>query len=73
MVAIKVALILNCYFMLILLFSFINGTSRLAEDLAARLIASPNIFDPINELVLLAGVAYVVAIERTLNLVCRSE
>ena len=72
-VAIKVALILNCYFMLILLVSFISGTSRRAEDLAARLIASPNIFDPINGLVLLAGVANVIAVERTLNLVFRSE
>ncbi len=73
MVAIKVALILNRYFMLILLVSFIIGVSGLAEAFAARLIASPNIFDPINGLVLLARVAYVVDVERTLNLVFRSE
>ena len=70
-VAIKVAPILIRYFMLVLLVSFISGTSRWAEDLAARLIASPNIFDPINGLALLARVAYVVAVERTLNLVFR--
>ena len=64
---------LNRYFMLILLVSFIIGVSGLAEDFTARLIASLNVFDPINGLVLLAGVAYVIAVERTLNLVFRSE
>ena len=72
-VAITVAVMLNRYFMLILLVSFIIGVSGLAEDFAARLIASPNIFDPINGLVLLARVAYVVAIGRMLYLGFRPE
>lgn len=64
---------LNRYFMLILLVSFIIGVSGLAEDFAPRLIASPNIFDPINGLVLLVRVAYVVAVGRMLYLVFRPE
>ncbi|HAL84768.1 MAG TPA: hypothetical protein DCP12_03910 [Rhodobiaceae bacterium] len=72
-VAITVAVMLNRYFMLILLVSFIIGVSGLAEDFAARLIASPNIFDPINGLVLLVRVAYVVAVGRMLYLVFRPE
>ena len=55
---------LNRYFMLILLVSFIIGVSGLTEDFAAGLIARPNIFDPINGLVLLTRVALVVAVER---------
>lgn len=64
---------LNRYFMLILLVSFIIGVSGLAEDFASRLIASPNILDPINGLVLLVRVAYVVAVGRMLYLVFRPE
>ena len=48
--------------MLVLLVSFIIGVSRLAEDFAVRLITSPNILDPINGLVSLARIAYVVAV-----------
>ena len=72
-VTITVAVMLNRYFMLILLVSFIIGVSGLAEDFAARLIARPNIFDPINGLVLLVRVAYVVAVGRMLYLVFRPE
>ena len=64
---------LNRYFMQILLVSFIIGFSGLAEDCAARLIASPHIFDSINGLVLLARIAYMVAVERMLYLVFRPE
>ena len=64
---------LNRYFMLILLVSFIIGVSGLAEDFTARLIASLNVFDPINGLVLLVRVAYVVAVGRMLYLVFRPE
>ena len=72
-VAITVAVMLNRYFMMILLVSFIIGVSALVEDFAARPNASPNIFDPINGLVLLACVAYVVAVERILYPVFRPE
>lgn len=70
-VAITVAVMLNRYFILILLISFIIGVSGLAEDFAARLIASLNIFDPINVLVLLARVVYVVAVGHLFYLVFR--
>ena len=59
-VTIKVAGILNRYSMLIFPVSFTSGASRLAEDFAARLIAEWNIFYPINGLILLLLVAYVV-------------
>ena len=72
-VAITVAVMLNRYFTLILLISFIIGVSGLAEDFAARLITSPNIFDPINGLVLLMRLAYMVVIGRMLYLVFRPE
>ena len=72
-VAITVAVMLNRYFTLILLVSFIIGVSGLAEGFAARLIASPNIFGPINGLVLLVRIAYMVAIGRMLYLVFRPE
>ena len=72
-VAITVAVMMNRYFMLILLVSFIIAISGLVEDFTARLVASPNIFDPINGLVLLVRVAYVVAIGRMLYLVFRRE
>ena len=64
---------LNRYLMLVLLVSFIIGVTRLAEDFAVHLIASPNIFDAINGLVLLARIAYVVAVERLLYLVFWAE
>ena len=64
---------LNRYFMLILLVSYIIGSSGLAEDFTARLIASPNIFGPINGLVLLARFAYIVAVGRMLYLAFRPE
>ena len=64
---------LNRYFMLILLISFVMGVSGLAEDFATRLIASPNIFNAINGLVLLARAACVVAVERMLYLVFRPD
>ena len=63
-VAITVAVMLNRYFMRLLLVSFIIGVSELTEDFVARLIARPNIFDRINGLVLLTRVAFVVAVER---------
>ena len=72
-VAITVAVMLNRYFTLILLVSFIIGVSGLADDFTARIVASPNIFDPINGLVLLVRVAYIVAIGRMLYLVFRPE
>ena len=72
-VAITVAVMLNRYFTLILLVSFIIGVSGLADDFTARIVASPNIFDPINGLVLLVRLAYIVAIGRMLYLVFRPE
>ena len=72
-VAITVAVMLNRYFTLILLVSFIIGVSGLAEDFAARIVASPNIFDPINGLVFIGRVAYIVAIGRMLYLVFRPQ
>ena len=59
--------------MLVLLVSFILGVSRLAEDYVVCLIASRNDFDPINGLVLLERIAYVVGVDRLLYLVFRPE
>lgn len=64
---------LNRYFTLILLVSFIIGVSGLADDLTARIVASPNIFEPINGRVLLVHLAYIVAIGRILYLVFRPK
>jgi len=72
-VAITVAVMLNRYFTQILLVSFIIGVSALAEDFAARLIASPNILDSIKGLVLLVRIANIVAIGCMLYLVFRPQ
>lgn len=71
MIAITVAVVLNRFFTLVLMISLIIGVSGLADDFTARLVASPDIFDPVNMAVLLTRVAYVVAIGRMLYLVIR--
>lgn len=71
--ATTVAAVLNRFFALILLISFIIGVSGLAEDFAACLVASLDIFDPVNMAVLLMRVAYVVAIGRRLILLIRPK
>lgn len=68
-IAITVAVVLNRFFTLVLLISFVIGVSGLADDFTARLVASPDIFDPVNMAVLLTHVAYVVTINRMLYLV----
>lgn len=73
MVAITVAVMLNRFFTLILLVSFVVGVSGLAEDEAARLVASPDILDPILGAVTLVRLTYVIAIGRMLYIVLRPE
>ena len=73
MVAITVTVMLNRFFTLILLVSSVVGVSGLAEDVAARLVASPDILDPILGAVTLVRLTYVIAIGHMLYIVLRPE